>query len=114
MESSKLGRVVAKGLHIDLDYRQRHEPKDAVRSAADSFQSIELYEEREPTVKEFLLYHRPTLEGTRSYVRSLFPFLSWIFHYNWQWLLGDVVAGKLRTLCCPSFLSKIKREKREN
>ncbi|ROT35127.1 sulfate permease [Sodiomyces alkalinus F11] len=93
MAPNKLGRVVAKGLHIDLDYRQRHEPKDALRSAADSFQSIELYEEREPTVKEFLLYHRPTLRGTQEYARSLFPFLSWIFHYNWQWLLGDVIAG---------------------
>ncbi|SCU87226.1 LAFA_0E05468g1_1 [Lachancea sp. 'fantastica'] len=33
------------------------------------------------------------LGSVTSYVRSLFPFLSWIHHYNLRWLYQDVVAG---------------------
>jgi len=92
MAPNKVGRVLAKALAIDLDYRQRHEPKEAVQSAADSFQSIEIYEEREPTVGEFLAHCLPTRQGAVRYLRTLFPFLSWIFHYNWIWMVGDIVA----------------------
>ncbi|KAH7347378.1 sulfate permease [Plectosphaerella cucumerina] len=93
MAPNKAGRAVAKALAIDLDYRQRHEPKDAVQSAADSFQSIEVYEEREPTVGEVLRHLVPNKSNTLGYVRSLFPFWSWIFHYNWTWMIGDIIAG---------------------
>jgi sodium-independent sulfate anion transporter 11 len=92
MAPNKAGRAVAKALAIDLDYRQRHEPKDAVQSAADSFQSIEVYEEREPTVGEVLRHLVPNKSNTLGYVRSLFPFWSWIFHYNWTWMIGDIIA----------------------
>ncbi|KAG7120062.1 Sulfate permease 2 like protein [Verticillium longisporum] len=93
MAPSKLSRGLAKALFIDLDYRKNNEPKEAVHSAAESFESIETYEEREPTVAEYLYYHRPTAAGGVRYIKSLFPFWQWIFHYNLQWLLGDVVAG---------------------
>jgi sodium-independent sulfate anion transporter 11 len=33
------------------------------------------------------------MSATQRYLRSLFPFLDWIFHYNLTWLFGDVVAG---------------------
>ena len=92
MAPNKAGRAVAKALAIDLDYRQRHEPKDAVQSAADSFQSIEVYEEREPTVGEVLRHLVPNKKNTLGYIRSLFPFWSWIFHYNWTWMIGDIIA----------------------
>lgn len=92
MAPNKAGRAVAKALAIDLDYRQRHEPKDAVQSAADSFQSIEVYEEREPTVGEVLRHLVPNKSNTLGYIRSLFPFWSWIFHYNWTWMIGDIIA----------------------
>ncbi|KAF6817762.1 sulfate permease [Colletotrichum sojae] len=90
---SSAGRVLAKGLGIDVDARYRNEPREAVQSAAASFRSVEQYDEEEPTVKEFLQAHRPTIPGTIAYVKSLFPFWSWIFHYNATWLLGDIIAG---------------------
>lgn len=97
-DANGLGRTAAKVLGIDVDYRERNEPREAVRSAADSFEHVETYEEREPTVAEFLRECRPTIHGTLAYLRSLFPFLSWILHYNLTWLLGDVVAGTLASL----------------
>ncbi|KAK2054421.1 sulfate permease [Colletotrichum caudatum] len=90
---SNVGRTLAKGLGIDVDARYRNEPTEAVQSAAASFRSVEQYEEEEPTVAEFLYAHRPTVHGAVAYVKSLFPFWSWIFHYNATWLLGDVIAG---------------------
>ncbi|KAK1991446.1 sulfate permease, partial [Colletotrichum falcatum] len=90
---STVGRTLARGLGIDVDARYRNEPTEAVRSAAASFRSVEQYEEEEPTVAEFLYAHRPTVHGAVAYVKSLFPFWSWIFHYNATWLLGDVIAG---------------------
>ncbi|KAK8088897.1 sulfate permease [Apiospora hydei] len=35
----------------------------------------------------------PTGDEVLAYIKSLFPFLSWIGFYNVQWLLGDLVAG---------------------
>ncbi|TDZ17512.1 Sulfate permease 2 [Colletotrichum orbiculare MAFF 240422] len=87
------GRVLAKGLGIDVDARYRNEPREAVQSAASSLDSADYYYEDEPTVKEFLLAHSPTGAGTLRYIKSLFPFWSWIFHYNATWLLGDIIAG---------------------
>ncbi|KAJ2990062.1 hypothetical protein NUW58_g3147 [Xylaria curta] len=80
---------------IDIDERSKAEPSDLLQSAASNLQSrsIDPYYETEPTVKEYLLEHRPTLAGFVRYVRSLFPFLDWIFHYNVTWLLGDLIAG---------------------
>ncbi|KXX77524.1 Sulfate permease 2 [Madurella mycetomatis] len=51
------------------------------------------YVEVEPSTKEFLLELLPTTRGIVTYLKELFPFLSWIFHYNLTWLLGDVIAG---------------------
>jgi sodium-independent sulfate anion transporter 11 len=51
--------------------------------------------EDEPHVKDALLALIPTPAGVARYVKSLFPFLSWIFHYNFSWLLGDVIAGMI-------------------
>ncbi|KAJ2352316.1 hypothetical protein GGF43_003790, partial [Coemansia sp. RSA 2618] len=35
----------------------------------------------------------PTRAGTASYLKSLFPFLTWIYRYNWVWFVGDLIAG---------------------
>ncbi|KAF3482307.1 sulfate permease II [Arthroderma uncinatum] len=91
MSASKLGRALAKGVGIDVDYRQ--EPKESMRSAADSIRSLEHFDEDEPSTKEWLMNHRPTAAGVSYYFNSLFPFWSWIFHYNTQWLIGDIIAG---------------------
>lgn len=53
-----------------------------------------LYVESEPSVKQFLVELFPTIPATTSYIKQLFPFWSWIFHYNLTWLLGDFIAGE--------------------
>ncbi|KAI1274513.1 sulfate permease [Xylaria sp. FL0933] len=95
MTSNKIGRGLAKAVGIDVDERYKAEPSVLLQSAASNLQarSVDPYYETEPTVKEYLLEHRPTLAGVGRYFYSLFPFLQWIFHYNFTWLFGDVVAG---------------------
>ncbi|KAI1264598.1 sulfate permease, partial [Xylariaceae sp. FL1019] len=95
MTGSKVGRGLAKAVGIDVDQRSKVEPSVLLQSAATNLESrsIENYYETEPTVKEYLREHAPTLGGVRRYFRSLFPFLGWIFHYNTTWLLGDFIAG---------------------
>ncbi|KAI3339536.1 sulfate permease [Ustulina deusta] len=95
MAGNKVGRGLAKAVGIDVDERSKTEPSDLLQSAAANLQSqsIDPYYETEPTVKEYLLEHRPTLAGVGRYISSLFPFLQWIFHYNLTWLVGDLIAG---------------------
>lgn len=90
--TKRAGRLVARSLGIDVDYRQ--EPEDTFRSAAKSISSVDTFVENEPTAAEWLAQYRPTAGGAKRYLRSLFPFWSWIFHYNLQWMLGDVIAGE--------------------
>ena len=51
--------------------------------------------ETEPTTADFFREHHPTVDGIKSYLHSLFPFLGWIAHYNLTWLIGDLIAGML-------------------
>jgi sodium-independent sulfate anion transporter 11 len=53
-----------------------------------------VYLEEEPSIRDVLLGLIPTIPGTVRYLRELFPFIGWIFHYNLIWLLGDVIAGE--------------------
>ncbi|KAL7411309.1 sulfate permease [Mrakia frigida] len=32
-------------------------------------------------------------EGVKNYVKSLFPFITWLPQYNLQWAIGDLIAG---------------------
>jgi sodium-independent sulfate anion transporter 11 len=49
--------------------------------------------EEEVSTKDWLRSLFPTGAGIAAYLRELFPFLGWIFHYNLTWLLGDLIAG---------------------
>lgn len=49
--------------------------------------------EREPTAAEYLAKFKPSGSAIQRYLRSLFPFWDWIFHYNLTWLFGDIIAG---------------------
>ncbi|KAF2259564.1 sulfate permease-like protein [Lojkania enalia] len=88
MAPNAAARIVANLLSIDLDYRKEYQ-----ESLATSADSVEPYLEEEPTVKEWLFSFTPTKAGVVNYFRSLFPFWSWIFHYNLTWLAGDIIAG---------------------
>ncbi|OJD39749.1 sulfate permease [Diplodia corticola] len=83
-------RILAKAVGIDVDYRQEPDRHEYAALLPDD---VEPYFEEEPTVKEFLLRFKPTQAGVARYIKTLFPFWNWIFHYNLQWLTGDVIAG---------------------
>ncbi|KMU75508.1 sulfate permease 2 [Coccidioides immitis RMSCC 3703] len=91
MATNRAGRFLAGILGINVDYRQ--EPEDTFRSAAKSISSVDTFVENEPTVAEWVSDRRPSVNDTKRYIKSLFPFSSWIFHYNLQWMLGDIIAG---------------------
>ncbi|KAH6655399.1 sulfate permease [Truncatella angustata] len=94
MTAAKVGHVFAKGVGIDTGYRARLEPTEAVGQAATSVGSITPYVEEEVTVKEWLTDTLVPSKGSAArYFKSLFPFWSWIFHYNLTWLTGDIIAG---------------------
>ncbi|KAH7086189.1 sulfate permease-like protein [Paraphoma chrysanthemicola] len=82
------GRTAAKVLGINLDYR-----KEEPLSGAASISSVETYVEHEPTAAEYLSKFKPSGSATKRYIKSLFPFWNWIFHYNLTWLFGDIIAG---------------------
>jgi sodium-independent sulfate anion transporter 11 len=49
--------------------------------------------EETPTVSQWLQDQIPSTREASDYFTSLFPFLSWIGHYNAQWAAGDLIAG---------------------
>lgn len=68
------------------------DPDQALDDSA--FRDDGYYVEEEPTVKEALVEIIPTGQDIINYLKELFPFLGWIFHYNLTWLLGDFIAGE--------------------
>ncbi|KAL1987976.1 hypothetical protein VTN96DRAFT_1500 [Rasamsonia emersonii] len=94
--ATKIGHALAKGLGIKLQYRDPLGPNaDPVTRGESTFSSgtAETYVESEPTTAEFLAEHIPTPREVGLYFYNLFPFLKWITRYNWQWFLGDLIAG---------------------
>lgn len=73
---------------------EKNESKSRARSQASAAISpLDPYFEEDPTVKEWLLEHRPTAAGAARYLKSFFPFVQWIGRYNLRWLTGDVIGG---------------------
>lgn len=107
MSNNPVGRSLAKVLGIKLDYR-KEEPISSGAASISSVETCELFKlerrvrtnlsrtdvEKEPTTIEYVSQFKPTKSGATRYLRSLFPFWSWIFHYNLTWLLGDIIAGE--------------------
>ncbi len=93
--STRIGHSLAKALGIKLQYR--HETgvdKISRGESVFSVSSADTYTEDEPTTAEWFAEYVPTRRGTLRYTLSLFPFTSWILHYNTTWLWGDLVAGE--------------------
>ncbi|KAK3309563.1 sulfate transporter family-domain-containing protein [Chaetomium strumarium] len=80
--------VVAKALGINLR-------EDLEKPGASTFseRTDHTFVEESPQVLEYLTGLVPSRKESYHYVLSLFPFVSWIGHYNAQWFLGDLVAG---------------------
>src|SRR4051812_33251849 len=93
--TTKIGHGLAKALGINVDYRNETGGTTKLSRGESVFSvtSAESYEESEPTAKEWLAEVWPSRSDAWSYTKSLFPFTSWILHYNLQWLYGDLVAG---------------------
>lgn len=91
--TTKIGHGLAKGLGIKLQYR--NELDEGIRRGESVFSSAtsDTFVEEEPHSIEWLRSITPTGKTVVHYLRSLFPFLSWIGRYNVQWLAGDLVAG---------------------
>ncbi|GFP52774.1 sulfate permease 2 [Trichoderma asperellum] len=89
--AAKVERTLAKVLGIKL----AEEDDDPVTRGESVFsmQTSDSFIEGPPTTSEWLHDQLPTRAETVGYVRSLFPFISWLPHYNLQWLAGDLVAG---------------------
>lgn len=77
-------RKLAKAVGIDVDAHKDRIPSDLPAGA---------YIERPAGTKEFVADHTPSVGGIGRYFLSLFPFLTWIHHYNLIWLMGDLIAG---------------------
>jgi sodium-independent sulfate anion transporter 11 len=92
-----VGHSLAKPLGIKLNYRNEIGQAQVTRGESILTQaSAESYVEEEPTSWEWICETIPSLKDIGHYLAGLFPFLQWIFHYNGQWLFGDLVAGEIR------------------
>jgi hypothetical protein len=92
MASTKAGHFLAKILELEAPESAR----DNVTRGESilSQQTTDSFVEEQPTTMEFLEEITPTGKDILQYLRSLFPFLNWIFFYNMQWFIGDLVAGE--------------------
>ncbi len=88
---TQFGHGLAKVLGITLET-----PEDDVTRGESVFsvETADTFIEQPPTTAEWLTNGVPSADDVVDYVKSLFPFLTWIRFYNLQWLLGDLVAGE--------------------
>ncbi|KAM0437714.1 hypothetical protein ACHAPT_002079 [Fusarium lateritium] len=92
--ATTFGLGLANVLGIKLDDQKSDSQDEVTRGESIlSVQSNSSFYEREPTSAEWLQEQIPSLDELAEYGTSLFPFLTWIGHYNLQWFAGDLVAG---------------------
>ncbi len=97
--SQRAGRLVAKALGIKLQDNDPYQELDRPGASMMSNGSDHSFVEEPPQVLDHLNALVPSGKEIYDYLFSLFPFLSWIGHYNLQWLIGDLVAGEHPCLC---------------
>jgi solute carrier family 26 (sodium-independent sulfate anion transporter), member 11 len=83
------GRILAKSVGINSDYRDEP-PRELIGGSQANGSG---YVEAEPTFADYIRSITPNGPAVKEYFISLFPFLTWIFHYNLIWLTGDLIAG---------------------
>lgn len=87
-------QTVANVLGIKLQGEDPFKELDRPGASMMSDRTDHTFVEEPPLVTDYLKSLIPSGQELYEYSLSLFPFLSWIGHYNLQWLLGDLVAGK--------------------
>ena len=91
---SKLGHGLAKVLGIKVQEKEPLREELSRGESIFSIQNSEKFVEKQPTSIEWIVDMMPSQKVMTDYLVSLFPFVSWIGHYNWIWFIGDFVAGK--------------------
>lgn len=96
--TSTVGNGLAKALGIKKSYRDPLGAKADPVTRGESTFSVGTtdtlsYLEQEPTTKDFIREHTPSLHDVMMYFLDIFPFWRWIARYNVQWLIGDLIAG---------------------
>jgi solute carrier family 26 (sodium-independent sulfate anion transporter), member 11 len=91
----KVGRLLAKALGVKLDDPNTAYDSTTRGESVFSTKTADTFVEEEPTSWEWLQETVPSWKDIWAYFRSLFPFTYWITRYNVQWLIGDLVAGRL-------------------
>ncbi|KAL2264393.1 hypothetical protein VTK26DRAFT_4861 [Humicola hyalothermophila] len=89
---SKATKVAAKALGIKLQDKDPYRELDKPGASFVSERTATFVEEP-PLVLDYITGLIPSGKELYDYLVSLLPFLSWIGHYNLQWLIGDLVAG---------------------
>ncbi|KAH6651122.1 sulfate transporter family-domain-containing protein [Chaetomium tenue] len=86
-------QTVANVLGIKLQDEDPFKELDPPGASMMSDRTDHTFVEEPPLVADYLKSLIPSGQELYEYSLSLFPFLSWIGHYNLQWLIGDLVAG---------------------
>ena len=58
--------------------------------------SVSQFEESTVSLKEYYdhsIRSHLTLKGARDYLKSVFPIINWLPHYNFNWFTADLIAG---------------------
>ena len=87
-------QTVANVLGIKLQDEDPFRELDRPGASMMSDRTDHTFVEEPPLVVDYLRGLIPSGQELYEYSLSLFPFLSWMGHYNLQWLIGDLVAGK--------------------
>ena len=99
-DSGKLTRAVGK-LPVIGQLRKDEERKAAQDSWFSENHGDE-YFDSEPTVWEWVKGQAPSKLAVLYYIADTFPCSKWLFNYNLQWFLGDLVAGiTVGAVCIP-------------
>lgn len=84
---TKVGHALAKVLRIDVEEKNYYVAEGT---------GPHTYSDPDPTTGEWVRSHAPTRQQVGRYFYNIFPFIHWIGYYNWQWLIGDLIAGMLK------------------
>lgn len=88
-----VGNGMARLLGIDVDGSDSATTPESQRDEPLLTQTSEPFIEGQPTAAEWMREQVPSGEELSKYATSLLPCLSWVGHYNLQWLASDIVAG---------------------
>ncbi|KAI5306720.1 tRNA (guanine-N(7)-)-methyltransferase non-catalytic subunit trm82 [Ascosphaera pollenicola] len=95
---SRTGHSLAWVLGIDLSHHDINYANDPANKLTNgesilSKSDVDEYIEEEPRTIDYLRDLMPSGAEVLQYLLNLVPFLTWIFKYNVQWLIGDLIAG---------------------